>query len=53
MKTVFNVFAILFMLVGIACIIFVAIPDLKVCFVVVEFNLIYSFYNRNKEKKNA
>lgn len=48
MKTVFNVLWVLFMLVGIFCIALVDIPDLKVCFVIVEFNLVYSFYNRNK-----
>jgi hypothetical protein len=49
MKIAFNILAILFMLVGVFCIAFVDIPDLKICFVVVEFNLIYSFYNRNKK----
>lgn len=49
MKIVFNIFAILFMLVGVFCIALVDIPDLKVCFVIVEFNLVYSFYNRNRK----
>jgi hypothetical protein len=49
MKTAFNILAILFMLFGLVCIMFVGIPDLRLCFILVEFNLIYSFYNRNRK----